>query len=89
LSALDLLTKVSQLIPDDLDVIFEELSIDRQVIRIRVYGENFQSADRLTASLAQFAPFARTRIGAIETDSKRGGKRFTVTISLAHSEDAG
>jgi general secretion pathway protein L len=87
LSALDLLTKISQLVPEDLEVVFEELSIDRQVIRIRVYGEDFQSADRLVTSLAKFEPFARAHIGAIETDPKRGGKRFNVTISLAHSED--
>jgi hypothetical protein len=89
LSALDLLTKISQLVPADLEVIFEELSIDRQVIRIRVYGDNFESADRLVTSLSAFAPFARARIGAIETDAKRGGKRFNLTISLAHEEGAG
>ena len=56
---------------------------------MRVYGEDFQSADRLGASLAKFPPFARARIGAIETDSKRGGTRFNVTISMAHGEGSG
>ncbi|MFP8880991.1 MAG: PilN domain-containing protein, partial [Myxococcota bacterium] len=83
LSALDLLEEVSKRVPPDLDVLFEELIIDRQIIRMRVYAKSFEAADRLGAELAKFPPFAKARIGAIETDKKRGGKRFTVTINLA------
>ena len=83
LSALDLLEEISKRVPSDLDVVFEELSIDRQTVRLRVYSKSFEAADRLGAELAKFAPFAQTRIGAIESDRKRGGKRFSVTISLA------
>ena len=50
---------------------------------MRVVAKSFEAADRLGAELAAFAPFAQARIGAIETDRKRGGKRFNVTISLA------
>jgi general secretion pathway protein L len=83
LSALDLLAEISKRVPSDLDVVFEELNIDRQTIQLRVYSKSFEAADRLGAELAKFAPFAQTRIGAIETDRKRGGKRFSVTIRLA------
>ena len=83
LSALDVLTEISKRVPPDLDIVFEELSIDRQTVRMRVYAKSFEAADRLGAELAKFAPFAQARIGAIETDRKRGGKRFNVTISLA------
>jgi len=86
LSALDLLTQISKLVPKDLDVVFDELSIDRQIIRMRVYSSSFESADRLGAELAKFPPFAQARIGSIESDPKRGGKRFDVTISLAPPE---
>jgi type II secretory pathway component PulL len=89
LSALDLLTEISKLVPKKLDVVFDELSIDRQIIRMRVYAKSFESADRLGAELAKFPPFAQARIGSIESDPKRGGKRFDVTISLAPSEDSG
>jgi Tfp pilus assembly PilM family ATPase len=89
LSALDLLTKISVLVPEDLDLIFDELSIDREVVRMQVFAKSFEAADRLGADLAKFPPFARARIGAIETDAKRGGKRFNVTISLARSEESG
>ena len=37
--------------------------------------------------VGEFAPFSRVRVGAIETDKKRGGKRFNVTIGLSTSED--
>ncbi len=88
LSALDLLAEISKLVPKDLDVIFDELSIDRQIIRMRVYANSFESADRLGAELAKFPPFAQTRIGSIDSDPKRGGKRFDVTINLALSKDS-
>jgi len=86
LSALDLLTEISKLVPKNLDVVFDELSIDRQVIRMRVYAKSFESADRLGAELAKFPPFAQARIGSIESDPQRGGKRFDVTVSLAPPE---
>ena len=81
LSALDLLTELSKLIPKNLEIGLEELSIDRQNVRMRIRGKSFQDADRLGEVLAGFAPFASSRVGAIDTD-KQGNKRFTVTISL-------
>ena len=88
LSALDVLTEISRRIPPDLDVGFEELSIDKQTIRIRVYAKSFEAADRLGAELSKFGPFEEARIGAIETDNKTGIKKFNVTISLAAGESA-
>jgi type IV pilus assembly protein PilM len=88
LSALDLLTEISKLVPKELDVVFDELSIDRQIIRMRVYAKSFESADLLGAELAKFPPFGQARIGSIESDPKRGGKRFDETISLAPPEDS-
>jgi type IV pilus assembly protein PilM len=86
LSALDLLGEVSRLVPKDLEVTLDELSIDRQTIRMRVYAKSFASADRLREELAKFPAFTQARIGAIEDDKKRGGKRFNVTIGLAPQE---
>jgi general secretion pathway protein L len=82
LSALDLLAEVSRLVPPDLDVVFEEVGIDRQTIRMRVFAKSYEAADRLGAELGKFPAFAGARIGAIETDAKTGAKRFNVTISL-------
>jgi len=87
LSALDVLTEISRRIPEDLDIVFDELTIDRQMVRMKVYAKTFESADRLGAELAKFTPFARAQIGSIENDPKRGGKRFTVTISLVGPEE--
>lgn len=89
LSALDLLTELSRYIPADLEVSFEELTIDRQNIRMRVYAESFESTDRIRSELAKFPAFRDARIGTAETDPKTGKKRFSVTISLASDpEDA-
>ena len=68
-------------------MVFEELSIDRQTVRMRVYAHSFEAADRLGQELAKFAPFAGARIGAIETDAKTGAKRFNVTIGLGAAEE--
>ncbi len=88
LSALDLLTEISKYVPKDLDVVFDELSIDRQIIRMRVHAKSFESADRLGAELAKFPPFAQARIGSIESDPNNGDKRFDVTINLAPPESS-
>jgi len=83
---LDLLEELSGLVPPDLDIGLEELSIDRQTVRMRVQAKSFQAADRLGLQLAKFGPFASARIGAIEKDPKTGSKRFNVTISLKEPE---
>jgi len=88
LSALDVLSEISKHIPKNLDVVFEEVNISRQSVRLRVFSKTFESADRLGAELAKFVPFVRTQIGSIENDPKRNGKRFTVTITLTSPEDA-
>jgi type II secretory pathway component PulL len=89
LSALDVLTEISRRVPPDLDVVFEELAIDKQMIRMRVQAKSFEAADRLGVELGKFAPFAQARIGAIETDNKTQAKRFDVTISLAPEAERG
>jgi general secretion pathway protein L len=88
LSALDILSEISRHIPQDLDIVFEDVSIDRQTVRMKCYVKKFESVDRLGVELAKFPPFARAQVGSIENDAKRGGKRFTVTISLAAMEDS-
>ena len=86
-SALDLLQEISARVPADLEITFEELSIDGQTIRIRAVAKSFEAADRLGAELAKFPLFAGARIGAIETDRATGGKKFNVTIALAGAEE--
>jgi general secretion pathway protein L len=86
LSALDILTEISRRVPPDLDVIFEELSIDRQVIQIKGHSPSFGSVDALSGQLAQFGPFAEVTVGDITADARRGGQNFSVRISLSDEE---
>jgi Tfp pilus assembly protein PilN len=89
LSALDLLTEISARVPQDLEVVFEELAIDRQVVRIRGFTKSFEAVDRLRSELSGFEPFSEIQVSEIKDDAKRGGKSFSVTISLAkRGEDA-
>lgn len=87
LSALDILTEISRLVPPDLDVVFEELSIDRQVIQIKGHSPSFGSVDALRTKLAGFGPFAEITVGDITADAKRGGQNFNVRISLSDEEE--
>jgi Tfp pilus assembly protein PilN len=82
LSALDLLTEISARVPEGLEVVFEELNIDRQVIRIRGHSRSFQDVDRLRGELEAFAPFSQIQVSEITT-GREGAKSFSVTISLA------
>lgn len=88
LSALDILTEISRRVPQNLDVVFEELSIERQVIQIKGHSPSFGSVDQLRAQLAQFGPFSEITVGDITADARRGGQNFNVRISLSDDEEA-
>jgi type IV pilus assembly protein PilM len=83
-SALDLLAELSRLVPPDLEVKFEEVSIDRRVIRIKAFAASFEAADRLEAQLAASEPFREAKIdGEVKASRRRDGKTFNLTIPLA------
>jgi general secretion pathway protein L len=87
LSALDILTEISRRVPSNLDVVFEELSIERQVIQIKGHSPSFGSVDQLRTQLAQFGPFSEITVGDITADARRGGQNFNVRISLSDEEE--
>ncbi len=86
LSALDLLTEISGLMPPNLKIIFEELSIDGQVVRVRGHTPSFGAVDRFKTALAGFPHFSDIRVGDIQKDESRGGNTFSITISLRDAE---
>ena len=79
LSALDLLTLLSDQIPPDLNVRFSEINIDRKVIRIKVSAENYEAQDRLENVLKAESVFA----GADVTGSAKRLKNGSVTFGLS------
>jgi type IV pilus assembly protein PilM len=83
LSALDILTEISARVPRDVDVVFEELAIDRQIVQIKGHTPAFGSVDRLRAELAKYAPFSAITVGDITRDARRGGQTFSMRISLS------
>jgi general secretion pathway protein L len=82
LSAFDVLTEISARIPEDLDVSFEEFSVDRQIVQIKGHTRSFEAVDRLRAELARYEPFSEITVGDITRDARRGGQTFSVRISL-------
>lgn len=83
LSALDLLTEISSHVPDDLDVVFEELSIERDAVQIRGHTPDFKAVDRLTSELKKFPAFSEAVVGSSDTDARRGGVNFDLRIRVA------
>ena len=82
-SALDLLAELSKRLPQDLEVKFEEVSIDRRIVRIKVSAKSFEAADLLTTQLAASEPFLEAKIdGEVKASRKRDVKIFNVTIPL-------
>lgn len=83
-SALQLLAELSRVIPPDLEVRINEVTIDRNQIRLDVAAGGYEAADRLTAVLAANAAFQGAKVaGSVKTDSKTGGVSFDVSIPLA------
>jgi Tfp pilus assembly protein PilN len=82
LSAVDLLAELSRQIPDDVNVQFEDININRRVVKIKVVGESYETADRLKTLLAKLAPFTSAEVDKVK--STRGGtsKRFNLTLNL-------
>ena len=82
-SALDLLGELSRRVPNDLEVKFEEVAIDRRAVRIKVSAKSFEAADRLTSGLAAGEPFQGAQVdGEVKAKRKGKGKEFNVTIAL-------
>ncbi len=81
LSALDILTALSSHVPPDLDVVFEEVGIDPNVVRIRGYSKSFEAVERLKTELSKLEGFSQVQVSEIQSDARRGGKSFSVTLT--------
>lgn len=86
-SALDLLTELSRRIPADLDVEFDEVTIDPRVIRMKVSGRRFEDPDRVIAALRSEPPFEQARVTG-ETKKVKDRIVFNVTVPLVSGDDA-
>ena len=82
LSALDLLTLLSEQIPEDLKIRFEEVNIDRNVIRIKVIAENYEAQDRMENLLKAQQVFREADVSGSAKRLKDGSVSFGVSIPL-------
>ena len=84
LSALDVFTEISKRVPEGPRRGSSRSS--RSTSRRSACASTRRASRRpigSAAELAKFGPFEQAQIGAIETDTRTGGKKFNVTISLA------
>ena len=82
-SALDLLTEISSRVPEDLDIRFDELNINRRSVRVKVYAKTFESVDRLKEELSREPAFGAVKVsGDVQKDKRRGGVTFNLNVDL-------
>ena len=82
LSAIDLLAELSREIPEDLKVKFEEISINRRIVKIKVLGESYEAADRLKNILDRSDSFSNAVVDKVKNTRRGKGKRFNLTLNL-------
>ena len=82
LTILDALREISARVPANLDITLDELRIDSKNIIGRGHTPDFVSADQLRRELSHIEGFGRVLVSDVATDSRRGGKSFTLKIRL-------
>ncbi len=82
LSALDLMTRLSALIPDEIKLKFDEVAIDREVIRIKVMTDSYESMDRLENELRTEPAFAGVDVSGQAKRQRDGSVTFNLSIPL-------
>ncbi len=82
LTILDALREISMRVPTSLDITFDELRIDSKNITGHGHTPDFVSADQLRRELSRIDGFGRVLVSDVATDSRRGGKSFTLKIRL-------
>ena len=88
LSALDLLTVLSERIPYDLTLKFDEINIDQNVIRIKVAAQNYEAQDRLENVLKLEPVFEAADVTGSAKRLKDGSVTFGLSIPLNRAEGA-
>jgi hypothetical protein len=82
LSILNALWEISMRVPEELDITFDELRIDRTNVTGRGHTRDFVSADQLRNQLSRIEGFGNVLVSDVINDSRRGGKNFTLKIRL-------
>jgi hypothetical protein len=82
LSALDLMTRLSGLIPSDLKLKFDEIAIDPKVIRIKVTTDSYESMDRLENELRTEPHFTSVDVAGQAKRQRDGSVTFSLNIPL-------
>jgi hypothetical protein len=82
LSALEVMRELSERIAPELDISLRELKIERRNLLARGHSKDLVSVDRMKEALSQFEWFEDVRFTDVQTDPRRGGKTFSLTIKF-------
>jgi type II secretory pathway component PulL len=87
LSALDLMTRLSARVPAELKLKIDEIAIDRNVIRIKVTTDSYESMDRLENELRAEPVFAKVDVSGQAVRQRDGSVTFSLNIPLEASQE--
>jgi type IV pilus assembly protein PilM len=82
LSPLDILREIATRIPDSHNIGLTDLQIEQSSVQARGFAPSFEAVDRFRAELAKVGAFREVRLSDVVTDTKTGGKNFSLTIRL-------
>ncbi len=82
LSALDVMRELSERVSPELGISLRELKIERRSLLARGHSQDLSSVDRMRKALAQVEAFEDVRLTDVQTDPRRGGKTFSLTIKF-------
>jgi general secretion pathway protein L len=87
LSALDLMTRLSARIPAELKIKIDEIAIDRDVIRIKVTTDSYESMDRLENELRGEPVFGQVDVSGQAKRQRDGSVTFSLNIPLEAADE--
>ncbi len=82
ISPLRLLRDISERIPKEIEVEFEELVVEENRVRIKGVTVSFDAIARIEAELAKHPRFAQVAVSKAETMAAKDKVRFNLTLSL-------
>jgi len=82
ISPLRLLRDISERIPKEIEVEFEELVVEENRVRIKGVTVSFDAIARIEAELAKHPRFAQVAVSKAETMGTKDKVRFNLTLNL-------
>ena len=82
LSALEVMRELSERVSPELGISLRELKIERRSLLARGHSRDLRSVDQMREALTHVESFQDVRLTDVQTDSRSGGKTFSLMIKF-------